>query len=830
MARNTKVIVKFRSIDNSYLIVLEKIEELYRRIKQSDKYSRVIDSMKSEFDIKKAFSSAQEMLNELLNSQDIIKLSEYQERSNENKNRTNLTQQALQVTQKPNSQLTSDNKHNQKCQFTKSSSIRITVIKGISVTFIIQTSTYIVSGCSNGFIYAHEINYDNNKVIKCATVTKHEIKHAITSMCSVNRDSFFVGYSNGTIILWRIRETLILIERNIIIQPHSSAITHLNFDGANCISCSKDTIQVKPMLLSNRNSNPITLSNLGSVSSVLKLKKGNCIVFSDTNKKRLCLVDLSAPSTKTITLTNIYTESSHGIVELNDNTIAVAAANEPIALAVIDTEKGVVKHTVNSLIKGNPRVCLYFIDNFTLCYFVGNYLYVISTETYTILTKCESQTLNSNSNMLFDKGNYIVVEDSSELSFFKLTKNTKMNRGIGLEQRQKITYHKDKTPITPTEKPSGYKPKLSYKIDKLQKIKIESSDIELPNHTCKVTAVLVILSQNLILIGTSKGQKGSLDAAVVCALYEIVITENPKNFNFIKLDLKKLQSNNWQRDCIHNIVQLDEQTVIASTELFRIYIWNLVDKKLTDYLEFNTDDYIYNTILLTSTRIASLHSTTISDIDIYAKKIKSVTVTAGSSSFSCETFIKVKNYSDNDNNKYKVIVSIKYGTVDNGELQVYDENFVKVKTISDCFTFPGCIHCLYEIPDKPYIVTAYRKDTGFTVDEQKLVLINLTNFTTESFDIKDRINITNNCSFTYHDGTVFFVSENTVIQFKDHLDSTDVKSLSVAYTKRDDKYVFDLEGVCFNILPDGNHALSISHERTGNVHNYSLIVFKIEKA
>ena len=109
------------------------------------------------------------------------------------------------------------------------------------------------------------------------------------------------------------------------------------------------------------------------------------------------------------------------------------------------------------------------------------------------------------------------------------------------------------------------------------------------------------------------------------------------------------------------------------------------------------------------------------------------------------------------------------------------------------------------------------------------MLINLTNFSTDTFDIKDCINITNNCSFAYYDGTVLFVSENNVIQFKDHLGSK--KSLSVAYTKRNDKCAFDLEGICFNILPDGNHALSISHEKSETRHNhkYSLIVFKLEQ-
>ena len=82
MASNTKDIVKFRSIDNSYLVILEKIVLLYKQVKQSDKYNKELDSIKSEFSVKKAFEVSQEILNASLNSQNIINLSEYEERTN----------------------------------------------------------------------------------------------------------------------------------------------------------------------------------------------------------------------------------------------------------------------------------------------------------------------------------------------------------------------------------------------------------------------------------------------------------------------------------------------------------------------------------------------------------------------------------------------------------------------------------------------------------------------------------------------------------------------------------------------------------------------------
>lgn len=824
MASNTKDIVKFRSIDNSYLVILEKIVLLYKQVKQSDKYNKELDSIKSEFSVKKAFEVSQEILNALLNSQNIINLSEYEERTNKQQHEPEPSIPSIPkpATPKPSSpKPLPPNNQEQKYQFTKSFSTPIPVSQGISVTFIIQTSSYIISCCSNGHIYAMEINYNNKKATKSASVTKSAYNHAITSACAVQNNTFIVGYENGKIKQWEIKDTLITLGECKVIEPHSSAIIQLYYDGANCISCSKDLI--KFTLLSD-GSKKFSITNAkNSISSVLKLKKKNCIVISDTNAKCLNFADTSTK--KLSTLNNIYTESLHGIVELSNNNIAVATSNEDTAIAIVDVEKRRIKHKVHSLIKGNPKVCLYFIDNITLCYWVDNYLYFISITTYTIIFKYETHTLNRYANMLFDKNNYIIIDGSNELSFFDLTKN-KALMNINMNKTGKVTrqYSPNKREA-PEEKQNKNNPKLYFRIDELQKVHSSSPLEDIPD-THIVNSVLVIVSQMLILIGTSKA---------MCVLYEMEQNAQTQEFEFRRLESHQLEKVNTHCNSINNIVQLDEERIIISTNLFYVYVWQLSDKTLnTRYLKFETGNYIYNTISLTTTSIASLHDQEITLIDVstYNKRIVPIKINSTkTTAYACEAFIKVTNYIG-DNDKYKVIVSIKYLNSERGELQMYDENFEHYKTISNqYYTFTSCIRGLYEIPDKPYIVTAYRKENEGNIVEQNLVLINLRTLQTETFDIKNFVNITNNCSFSYHNGTMFFVSENTIIQFKDRLNPRDVKVLGVPYKYNEQFCSFDLQGVCFNILSDNQHVISISHETNNQTkgHKYSLIVFKIKQ-
>ena len=277
---------------------------------------------------------------------------------------------------------------------------------------------------------------------------------------------------------------------------------------------------------------------------------------------------------------------------------------------------------------------------------------------------------------------------------------------------------------------------------------------------------------------------------------------------------------------IIDIVNYDNtHFLIVSSDKF-IYLWEHSNGKLSDKASnvFNTDDYNYGIALLDRSTFVCCNETFICNYNIIDNKLgdkRELRNDSQFTNFTCEAILKVTNKIANDNDNYKLIVSIKYSNrpEDDGQLLVLNENRTTNTKVPGVFVTAGCYKGMIEIPKWNCLAVAFVKYQGNVIQENKIVLLSLSKFVKEKEIDLGKKEINSLCKFVGFKDNVFFVSNGVLTQFYENGSKNQFTQTAT-----------QLQGHGLEFVDNGKWLLCPYHEKTESgrsvVHKYGISVYK----
>lgn len=277
---------------------------------------------------------------------------------------------------------------------------------------------------------------------------------------------------------------------------------------------------------------------------------------------------------------------------------------------------------------------------------------------------------------------------------------------------------------------------------------------------------------------------------------------------------------------IIDIVNYDNtHFLIVSNDKF-IYLWEHSNGKLSNNASsvFSTEDYNYGIALLDRSMFVCCNETFIRNYNIIDNKLgdkRELKSDSPFTNFTCEAILKVTNKFANDNDKYKLIVSIKYSNrpEDDGQLLVLNENKTTKMNVPGVFVTAGCYKGMIEIPKWNCLAVAFVKYQKDVVKENKIILLSLTKFVKiKEIDLGKK-EIKSLCKFVRFKDNMFFVSNGVLTQF---YENGNMNQFSQTATQ--------LQGHGLEFVDNGKLLLCPYHEETksgkSTTHKYGISVYK----
>ena len=320
--------------------------------------------------------------------------------------------------------------------------------------------------------------------------------------------------------------------------------------------------------------------------------------------------------------------------------------------------------------------------------------------------------------------------------------------------------------------------------------------------------IMIVLTTGKIIIGTHSGEYVSFNI-------------NKANGNIEDVYKKELPDTK-----IIDIVNYDNTHFLIVSNDKLIYLWEHSNGKLSKEASsiFNTEDYNYGIALIDRSMFVCCNETFIRNYNIIDNKLGDKRELKNDSPFNiftCEAILKVTNKIANDNDKYKLIVSIKYSNrpEDDGQLLVLNENKTTNMKVPGVFVTAGCYKGMIEIPKWNCLAVAFVKYQGSVVKENKIILLSLTKFVKiKEIDIGNK-EIKSLCKFIRFKDNMFFMSNGVLTQFYENGSKNQFSQTSTQF-----------QGHGLEFIDNGKLLLCPYHEETGGVrniiHKYGISVYK----
>ena len=320
------------------------------------------------------------------------------------------------------------------------------------------------------------------------------------------------------------------------------------------------------------------------------------------------------------------------------------------------------------------------------------------------------------------------------------------------------------------------------------------------------TIIMIALNNGKIAIGTLSGEYRSFRI-------------NPSNGQIEDLYKKDIPETK-----IIDMLNYDDTHLLIVSNDFYVYLWEHTNGKLSDVPKtFDIKDYIYGIALLDKSNFVCCNETFIRYYSIIDNKLgdkKEFKTDISCSTFTCEAIVKVTNKMSNDNDAYKIVVSIKYSNrqEDDGQLIILNENKKKKTNVPGVFVTAACYKGMAEIPKWNYLAVAFVKYHGSVVRENKIILLDLMKFEKQKEIDLGSNEIKSLCRFVRFKDNMFFISNGVLTQFFENGDNKQFKETST-----------QLQGHGCEFIENGKYFICPYHEETrlGRVtnHKFGISIF-----
>ena len=269
------------------------------------------------------------------------------------------------------------------------------------------SSTTLITGSNNGIISALRLDYKTRKFsIFCQKKNAHD--DTITSFGVLNKTNILSGSCDTTIKQWELdSQQLTLIH---VYKGHTDYVRKILILDTNIFaSCSRDgNIYIWN---SNKGRTVANLQEQGDICSIIQLQHSKLIVSSCLTQRSISFWNIGLQQ-QMYRMKNIYTFSPNGMIQLENQNIAIASYDSPYNLKIVDPLRYAVIYEIN-----NPcmtsNVTLTIRDKGKFFYFSGKMLLEISENNYEILAQHTMKASKGEGLLWTSNKNYLLMPNNN---------------------------------------------------------------------------------------------------------------------------------------------------------------------------------------------------------------------------------------------------------------------------------------------------------------------------------------------------------------------------------------------------------------------------------